>query len=168
MSITLPRNEALEIASDLIYREADHLDRWRWDDWLALYTDDCEFWCPSWLSEEKLADDPDKYVSFFYLTGRAGLADRVDRIRAGLTPFATPVPRTCHVISNLRTTEVGEGLITVSSHWQANTYHRRVTASLFGYYDHELVEQNGDWKIAKKTIVLVNDHLDLPIDINQV
>lgn len=39
-------------AAAVVFREADCLDRWRWQDWLDLYTDNCVFWCPSWVDEE--------------------------------------------------------------------------------------------------------------------
>jgi len=32
----------------VIHREALYLDERRWDDWLALYHDDAEFWVPAW------------------------------------------------------------------------------------------------------------------------
>ena len=118
-------------AAAAVFREADCLDRWQWQDWLDMFTDDCEFWCPAWVDEETLGDDPDRYVSFFYLAGRAALGDRVFRVESGLTPFVTPLPRTCHVISNLHVTAPDATQLQVSSHWQTSTYHRRQTCLLY-------------------------------------
>ncbi len=39
------RVEAGRLATgiELVHREARYLDEQRWDDWLALYTEDCEY-----------------------------------------------------------------------------------------------------------------------------
>ena len=34
-----------------------------WDDWLALYTEDCEFWVPAWKSEDTPTADPGAEVA---------------------------------------------------------------------------------------------------------
>ena len=31
-----------------LYREARHLDDREWDEWLAMYAEDCPFWMPAW------------------------------------------------------------------------------------------------------------------------
>ena len=66
----MDRQQALEIGRDVIYREADLLDRWEWQAWSELYTEACEFWCPAWLTEVKLGEDPTRTLSHFYITSR--------------------------------------------------------------------------------------------------
>ena len=34
--------------------EAYCLDRKLWDDWLALFSDEAEYWAPAWASEEEV------------------------------------------------------------------------------------------------------------------
>ena len=65
-----------------------------WDDWLALYTEDAEFWVPTWRDEHQLTEDPARELSFIYLQGRALLAERVFRITSGRSAASTPLPRT--------------------------------------------------------------------------
>ena len=67
----MERQQALEIGRDVIYREADLLDRWEWQAWSELYTEACEFWCPAWLTEVKLGEDPTQTLSHFYITSRS-------------------------------------------------------------------------------------------------
>ena len=50
--------EMLNKIEDLIFLEADLLDRKQWQNWLDLYTSDCVIWVPSWDSEEQLVEDP--------------------------------------------------------------------------------------------------------------
>ena len=45
--------------SAFIYLEADLLDRQKWNEWAALYTDDCVIWVPAWNTEEQLIKDPE-------------------------------------------------------------------------------------------------------------
>jgi len=44
--------DSLEIGRDVLVREAVFLDEQRWDEWLALFTEDCEYWMPTWRTEQ--------------------------------------------------------------------------------------------------------------------
>ena len=70
-------------ACDLLYREALFLDTQRWDEWLDLYTSDCEYWVPAWKSAHQVTEDPKREISLIYYASRAGLEDRVWRVRSG-------------------------------------------------------------------------------------
>jgi len=54
MSAVMNRHEARVATEDLIYREARLLDEKKWQDWLALYTEDALFWMPSWAGEKRM------------------------------------------------------------------------------------------------------------------
>ena len=58
---------------DLLYREALFLDEQRWDDWLALYVDEIEFWAPAWKSEHQPTGDPKSEISLIYMTSKKRL-----------------------------------------------------------------------------------------------
>jgi len=75
--------KALADASQVLYREAYYLDAQRWDEWLAMFADDCEYWMPAWKGEHELTDNPKREISLIYYGTRAGLEDRVWRIRSG-------------------------------------------------------------------------------------
>ena len=62
--------ELLDQAQRLLFDEAAALDQRRWDDWLALYTPDCEFWVPAWKSEDAPTGDPGAEVSLVISKGR--------------------------------------------------------------------------------------------------
>ena len=76
-------DSAYEYVRDLIFLEADLLDRQKWDDWLDLYMDDCIYWVPSWLTEDELGSDPEMQVNMIYIVGKPGLAARLERISSG-------------------------------------------------------------------------------------
>ena len=51
--------EILKKIEELIFLEADLLDRKQWQIWLDLYTSDCVIWVPAWDTEESLVEDPE-------------------------------------------------------------------------------------------------------------
>ena len=71
------RRELLETGRDIVALESACLDERRWDEWLALFAADCEYWVPTWVTEERLADDPQSQLSQIYYSSRAGLEDRI-------------------------------------------------------------------------------------------
>ncbi|PKP67926.1 MAG: benzene 1,2-dioxygenase, partial [Alphaproteobacteria bacterium HGW-Alphaproteobacteria-5] len=60
-------------------REALCLDERKWDDWLALYREDAEYWLPAWDDDGELTVDPQREISLIYYPNRAGLEDRIYR-----------------------------------------------------------------------------------------
>ena len=79
---------------ELLEREAALLDERRFDEWLALYLPDCEYWVPAWRADGTPTGNPQIELSHLYCASRAALEDRVVRIRSGRSPASTPAPRT--------------------------------------------------------------------------
>ena len=63
-------------AEELLYREALLIDTRRYDEWLAMFTPDIEFWMPAWRNETEPTSDPDRELSLIYYKGRRNLDDR--------------------------------------------------------------------------------------------
>lgn len=158
----------LNQVADLLYREGAYLDERRWDDWLALFTEDCEFWLPSWKSDHELADDPRTEVSMIYHERRSRLEDRILRIRTGLSAASTPLPRTWHAVSNIRLGEMEADLLPVHAQWQTHTYWFEQTITLYGRYEYRLVQVDGSWRIKRKKIVLNNDIIHAVLDVYNI
>ena len=114
--------DLLPRCADLIYQEAAYLDERRWSEWLALFTEDAEFWLPTWDEDAQPTNDPQSQLSLIYYNNRTGLEDRVWRIESGLSPASTPLARTCHLVTNVRITDVVDEQPHVSSHWQVHLY----------------------------------------------
>ena len=55
-------DEDLKVIELLLYRETEFLDQARYEDWLALFTDDCRYWVPA----KKEQTDPVDDISLFY------------------------------------------------------------------------------------------------------
>ena len=157
---------SLDEASHILFAEALALDEQRWDDWLALYTDDAVFWVPSWTDEHHLAVDPDRELSLMYYSARVGLADRVMRVRSGLSVASKVLPRTVHALGNVMWAKNG----VLSSVFQVASYDlkSRSTHVYFGRYEHVLRNVGGQWRIASKKVILMNDLIPTMLDFYSV
>jgi 3-phenylpropionate/cinnamic acid dioxygenase small subunit len=160
-------SEALAAATDVIYREALALDERRWDDWLALFREDAEFWVPSWKNEDEPTADPDSEISLIYISARVQLEERVARVKSGRSAASTPMPRTAHAISNVLV-EPGANDVELTARAVSVTHifdvRRREPHLLFGRAEYRLLRDAGAWRIRRKKIVLLNDYLSTIVD----
>ena len=153
-------------AESLLYREALCLDEQRWDDWLALYPEEIEFWVPAWKNEHETTSDPGTEISLIYLSSRVRLEERVGRVRSGKSAAALILPRTAHAISNILVEENAGGLL-VRSVCVTHLYDpvRKEEGRTLSHYEHRLVRQDsGQWLIGGKKIVLLNDNLPAKLE----
>jgi 3-phenylpropionate/cinnamic acid dioxygenase small subunit len=100
---------------------------------------------------------------------RAGLEDRVWRIRSGLSVASTPLPRTAHAVSGCVFSEIemsGVPGVRVESSWTCHVHNpkHRGEHVFFGRYEHLLREGPQGWRIASKKIVLMNDVIPTLLD----
>lgn len=136
---------------DLLYAEADLLDNWRLDDWLALYTNDAHYYVPPNDVDGDTAD-PDKSL-FYIIDDRNRMQERVIRLSKVGAHSEWPRSKVRHIVSNVRSRREGDVIHARSSFavWRS----KDITSDVYvGHYLHELVEQDGVLKIAKKTCVL--------------
>jgi 3-phenylpropionate/cinnamic acid dioxygenase small subunit len=156
-----------ETARDVLLREAVMLDERRWDEWLAMWTEDCEFWVPTWKSEDELASDPEKELSHIYYASRAGLEDRIARIRTGKSPASTPLRRTTHQVGNVMVTATGSENFSARASWTCHVFdpHDSKSHVLFGRAEYLFVLKPAGWLIARKKTVINNDYLPSMVDV---
>jgi 3-phenylpropionate/cinnamic acid dioxygenase small subunit len=159
-------NEATDIAADILYREALALDERRWDDWLALFHEEIEFWVPAWKSEDDPTDDPATEISLIYTSRRSELEDRVWRVRSGRSIASVPLPRTAHVVTNVLAEPDGSAAIEARSIWTTQVFNvkRREEHLFFTRCRHRLVRVGADWRIRRRKAILLNDTLPTMLD----
>ena len=158
-----------EQVRDLLYLEADFLDRQRWDDWLALYAEDCVYWAPSWLSDDELGDDPEMQVNTIYIVGKPGLAARLHRISSGQAYAQAPLTRTSHLVDTVRLLEEDDDKILASAKWMTLSVDSRMGKQVRGgWYEYELRRLDQGLLIGRKKIVLLEDVIDGAVDIHQI
>ena len=161
-------SDTVDLARDVPMQEAIYLDDKRWDDWLALFTDDCEFWVPTWRADGKLAADPRTELSHIYYANRAGLEDRVARIRSGRSPASNPPPRTTHIVGNVWAHgPATRDSVALSSAWSSHVFFPllRLSQTFFGRSEYQLVKQGSKWLIARKKVILQNDYISTFLDV---
>jgi benzoate/toluate 1,2-dioxygenase subunit beta len=143
------------------------LDEQDWDGWLALYEEDAEFWMPAWKSETEPTTDPLRELSMIYYAGRAGLEDRVQRIRSGKSVASTPLRRTAHMVGNVMLAGEADGVLSVKSSFTVHVYDTRRKSQhvFFGRTTHGLVWRQADLRIRSKKIILANDCIPTMLDV---
>src|SRR5690606_218618 len=100
--------------SELLAREADHIDRREWQQWVDMYTPDAVFWMPAWRNEDETTQDPMQEISLIYLPDR-GIEDRVFRFSSGDSYASTPLPTTSHCAADGRRVTGNRGSVTRSA-----------------------------------------------------
>ncbi|GHG70359.1 benzoate 1,2-dioxygenase small subunit [Alishewanella longhuensis] len=151
-----------------LYREARLLDDEQWDDWLQCYHDDAQFWMPSWDDDDKLVTDPQTEISLIYYPNRAGLEDRVFRIKTERSSATMPDTRTSHNLSNIEVVAQQGDLVTVRFNWHTLSHRYKTTFSHFGMSRY-VIDVSGDSpKIRDKYVVLKNDYIHQVIDIYHI
>ena len=88
------------------------------------------------------------------------------RAKSGLSVASTPLPRTCHQVTNVRCEQAEAGRLPVRSAWSCHVFDLRTREqqAFFGHYEHLLADDGGMLRIAEKKIVLLNDLITGYID----
>ena len=145
-----------EIETFLVH-EARLLDERRYEDWLALFTEDGWYWVPL---EEGQAD-PKETVSLMY-DDRRLLETRVRRLAQGKLHIQEPKSRTSRIVTNVSIEARDDAGATVRSKFIITEYRRGAQLTYAGTYFHRLVRQGGRLRIAWKRVEIVNSEDALP------
>jgi len=156
-----------EIA-DFLACEAQAVDDRDWDTWLDLHEETVEYWVPAWDSEYETTSDPQTEMSLIYYNGRAGLEDRVFRLRTGRSSASTPLPRTCHLVSNIRVIPQADGTVMARTRWVVHLFRKGEQTQFFGHAEYLLAADAAGWKIRRKKILVLNDLIPTVLDIYSV
>jgi p-cumate 2,3-dioxygenase beta subunit len=136
---------------DLLYHEADLLDRWRLDEWLALFTDSAFYHVPpSDVDGDNATPDT---ALFYIMDDHVRMQERVTRLSKIGAHSEHPRSKVRHLVSNTRVSREGNTIRARSSFvvWRS----KDVTSDAYvGHYLHDIVEQDGRLMIAGKKCVL--------------
>lgn len=158
-------SEAVRLSvSNFLLLEAKLVDSRKWDDWLELFAEDAEYWIPAWKSELEPTVDPNTELSLIYYNSRLGLEDRVFRLRTEASSASIPLPRTCHLVTNIEVEEQDINLCLARANFHALSYRFGETQSFFGTYDYHLAMVEKNWRIKRKRITVLNDVIDTVLD----
>jgi 3-phenylpropionate/cinnamic acid dioxygenase small subunit len=149
---------------DFLYREAELLDARRYEEWLALFTDDARYFMPMRRNVPHDATDREftregADVNWFD-EGKDTLSRRVRQIGTGIHWAEEPPSRICHIVSNVdvvRATPPDGEATEVDVRSRFLVYRNRVeteTDLLVGKREDRLRRVDGAWRIARRKIVL--------------
>lgn len=152
-----------------LYFEARLLDDRDFERWLELYREDAPFWMPAWDDAGELTTDPNREISLIYYANRAGIEDRVFRIRTDRSSATSlPEPRTGHIISNVELLDEREGEIDIRFNWISHYFRYNTTDTYFGTSFYTLDVTGDSPLIASKKVVLKNDYIHHIVDVYMV
>ncbi|WP_295680506.1 aromatic-ring-hydroxylating dioxygenase subunit beta, partial [uncultured Nevskia sp.] len=136
--------------------------------WLALHEETVEYWVPAWDSEYETTSDPQAEMSLIYYNSRAGLEDRVFRLRTGRSSASTPLPRTCHMVSNIRVLPQADGTVVARTRWVVHLFRKGEQTQFFGHAEYVLAPGTEGWRIRRKKILVLNDLIPTVLDIYSI
>ncbi|MCY1417778.1 2-halobenzoate 1,2-dioxygenase small subunit [compost metagenome] len=157
-----------EAVRDFLYQEARFLDDKDWDSWLELYAEDVSFWVPAWDDNDELTEDPQKEISLIWYGRRAGLEDRIFRIRTERSSASIPDTRTSHNINNIEIVEQGEGFCKVRFNWHTLSFRYKVVDQYYGTSFYTLDTRGANPLVKAKKVVLKNDYVRHVMDIYHI
>ena len=139
-----------ELVEDFLFREAELLDDWRLDDWVALFTEDARYVVPTTDLPE---GDPQRDLVF--------IDDDITRLRARAVRLNSrhahreyPWSRTRRFVSNVRVVETGDGELSVTANVMVYRFRSGEGAPYVGSVHYTLRRDNGELKIAYRRAVL--------------
>jgi 3-phenylpropionate/cinnamic acid dioxygenase small subunit len=156
----------MEITRDLwldvqqfLIKEAWLLDDRRFEDWVELFTDDTFYFMPERMN--RLPGDAAKELTkvgelALFEEDKQSLQMRVARLGTGMAWAEEPPSRTRHIVGNVLVEPVeGENEVRARSAFLLYRSRLEQDVDLFaGQRDDVLRRVEGEWKIARRTIVL--------------
>jgi 3-phenylpropionate/cinnamic acid dioxygenase small subunit len=147
-----------ELVEGFLYREARLMDEHRYDEWLALWTEDACYWVP--CNDDDI--DPTREVSIIY-DDRERLVQRVDRLMSGSVLAQDPKPRMRRVVSNVEIETVSATALSVHANFVLAVV-RGATQQLWaGRSLYALRREEDDLRIASKKVMLINSDQEMPL-----
>ena len=141
---------------DFLYREADLLDNWKLDDWLALLTDDASYYVPP-------NDKPDadhRFTLFTVADDIVRLRERIIRLKDPNCHAEYPPSHTRRMISNVRITGIEGDAIHVAANFAIFRHRRNEPVRQFvGRYRYKLKRTDAGLKIAERRAILDAEEL---------
>jgi p-cumate 2,3-dioxygenase beta subunit len=143
---------------DLFYHEAQLLDSWKLDDWLALLTQDAAYYVPP-------TDKPDadhRYTLFIIADDPVRLRERIIRLKDPNCHAEYPPSRTRRLITNVSIAGVDGDTVSAEANFVVYRFRRDEDIRIFvGRYYYKFRREQGRLKIAERRAVLDAQELGL-------
>lgn len=138
-------------AAQLLWYEADLLDRKDYREWLKLWTPQSKYVVPT----DRDVQDFENTLNYVYDDAELR-AKRVERLLSGYAPSENPATRTVRTVSRLRISSERQDAIELSSALLLVAYRRQVQRVMAADVTHTLVRAASGWLIDGKVVRLID------------
>jgi p-cumate 2,3-dioxygenase subunit beta len=122
-----------------LFEEAAHLDNWRLDDWLAMFTADARYVVPT----TDLPDGDPKVDVMFIDDDMNRLHGRVNRLKSRFAHREYPWSRTRRLITNIRVTRITAEEVDLEASFAVYRGRAGTIAPYIGRYRYTLLREDG-------------------------
>jgi p-cumate 2,3-dioxygenase subunit beta len=140
-----------ERVEDFLYAEADLIDSWKLNEWLALFDEERgSFYMPS-------TDAPEsnhKEALYLIADNMTRLRSRVTQLLSGLTWSENPRSRLRHLITNVRITGTEGDAVLVKANFVVYRMRFEKIDPYIGKYHYKLLPRDGTFKILERRVIL--------------
>jgi p-cumate 2,3-dioxygenase beta subunit len=143
-------------AEDLLFEEADLLDQWKLEQWLALYTDDSAYLVPS--TDLPAGADPARAL-FYIADDHQRMKERVVRLLKKTAHSEWPRSRTRHLVSNVRVGVANGDETPLSAAFVTFRTKNGITDTYMGRLSYRVKRVDGALRIREKRCELDLDGL---------
>jgi len=141
----------LESCRGLLHLEARLLDEGRFEDWLALFAEECLFWVPG-----SAGGDPKREIAVAF-DDRRQLEGRIYRLRTGYAWSQVPQARTTRIVSNVEVfSGASDAVCMVRSSFLITEFRAGATRTFAGWNAHRLSRADAGWRILVKQLNLID------------
>ncbi|MGW5113090.1 aromatic-ring-hydroxylating dioxygenase subunit beta [Nocardia sp. NPDC004123] len=140
-----------------IYREARLADEHDYDSWEALWTDDALYWVPV----DGGGYDPERHVSIMY-DNRRRISTRLQQLRTGKRYAQSPPSNLRRTISNIELLGVEGDDLSLGANFVLYESKPRGLHTWAGRYTYVVRRVDGELKLVRKTVMLVNSAEAVP------
>jgi benzoate/toluate 1,2-dioxygenase beta subunit len=147
--------DLLREVEQFVYREARLQDELEYDAWEALWTDDALYWVPVNADDS----DPEREMSIIY-DNRARIATRIKQLHTGKRHSQTPPSRLRRLISNVELLDPDPAHpddVRAGANFLVYESRERGVTLWAGRSEYRLRRDDGEWRMAAKTVYLVNN-----------
>lgn len=144
---------------EFLYAEAELLDSRRFDEWLALLSDDIRYWMPMRRNvrhdQEGQENTREQADMNWFDESKDVLTKRVEQLQTGVHWAEEPLSRVCHLVSNVQLTAVTPGEVQLKCRFIV--YRNRLqdeTDFFVGKRDDTLRRVGEGFQIARRKITL--------------
>jgi p-cumate 2,3-dioxygenase beta subunit len=148
---TATANVTREQVEDFLYAEADLLDNWQLNEWVALFDQEQGgYFIPTTDAPDA---DPNKAL-FLIADDMAKLRSRVSQLLSGVAWAENPKSRTRHMVNNVRIAGMEGDALLVKANFVVFRMRFQNIDPYIGKYHYKLLPENGTFRILERRVVL--------------